>query len=259
MALTMTWDELIHDSATRIVTCPKHGDYTSKRYLGAVWTQCGACVAEEDARNKAEAAEKAKMVKRDEWERKLGQAQIPEKFRDRKLTNYQADTPAKLRALRFAEDYAESFRHGTNKGRSAVFVGTPGTGKTHLAAGIALRIMHSYGKTVVFSTVSKAIRRIKETWSKGSDETETQAINVFVFPDLLILDEVGVQFGSDTEQKLLFDILNERYERNKPTLFLSNLSAEEVKGYLGERIFDRIREGGGEAIVFNWESYRGKG
>lgn len=251
--------ELLAPPRSRVESCGAHGEYESRCYMGMNWTKCPVCATEEKVRKEAEEVEKEKAAKREAWERKLGQAQIPERFRDRKLTNYQAYTPAQLRALRFAEEYAESFRHGTNKGRSAVFVGTPGTGKTHLSAGIALRIMHEYGKTVVFSTVSKAIRRIKETWSKGSDETETQAINVFVFPDLLILDEVGVQFGSDTEQKLLFDILNERYERNKPTLFLSNLSVEEVKGYLGERIFDRIREGGGEAIVFNWESYRGKG
>ena len=75
--------------------------------------------------------------------------------------------------------------------------------------------------------------------------------------DLLILDEVGVQFGSDTEKLILFDVLNERYEKRRPTLVLSNLSLPDVEQYLGERIFDRLREDGGEAVVFDWESHRG--
>jgi len=94
--------------------------------MGMHWTKCPTCAQEEKVRKEAEEVERAKAAKRDAWERKLGQAQIPEKFRDRKLTNYVADTQPKVRALQFAKDYAESFRYGTNKGRSALFVGTPG-------------------------------------------------------------------------------------------------------------------------------------
>jgi DNA replication protein DnaC len=65
-----------------------------------------------------------------------------------------------------------------------------------------------------------------------------------------------VQFGSDTEKLLLFDILNERYERRRPTILMSNLPRDEVSSYLGERVFDRLREDGGEFISFTWESYR---
>ena len=118
--------------------------------------------------------------------------------------------------------------------------------------------MHRDSRTVLFTTVMRAIRRVKDTWSRESRESETQAIAALVFPDLLILDEIGVQFGSDTERLILFDVLNERYEKRRPTLLLSNLNIDEVKAYLGERVFDRLREDGGEAIVFDWASWRGR-
>ena len=79
-----------------------------------------------------------------------------------------------------------------------------------------------------------------------------------MFPELLILDEVGVQFGSETEKLMLFDVLNERYEKRKPCVLLSNLAIDDVKAFLGERVFDRLREDGGEAVAFDWESYRGR-
>ena len=44
----------------------------------------------------------------------------------------------------------------------------------------------------------------------------------FIRPDLLILDEVGVQFGSETEKMILFEIINGRYEQLKPTIVISN-------------------------------------
>ena len=153
--------------------------------------------------------------------------------------------------------YADNFDTVLKTGRSAVFAGLPGTGKTHLAAGIALRLMHRDKRRVLFSTVMRAIRSVKDTWHKGSELTETQAIAALVAPDLLILDEVGVQFGSDTEKLILFDVLNERYEERKPCLLLSNLPVDEVKAFLGERIFDRLREDGGEAVAFTWASARG--
>ena len=56
---------------------------------------------------------------------------------------------------------------------------------------------------------------------------------------------------------MMFDILNERYENRLPTLLLSNLTAGEVKNFLGERVFDRLREDGGECVVFDWSSHRG--
>lgn len=79
-----------------------------------------------------------------------------------------------------------------------------------------------------------------------------------VEPDLLILDEVGVQHGSDTEKLILFEIINGRYEAARPTIVISNLDAAGLEQFLGERAFDRLREGGGRLVVFDWESHRGK-
>jgi len=137
-------------------------------------------------------------------------------------------------------------------------VGRPGTGKTHLAVGIGLQIMERNNRTVLFTTVMRAVRRVKDTWGKSGSETETKAIAALAFPDFLILDEVGLQFNSDTERLILFDVLNDRYEKRRPTLLMSNLPVGEVGEYLGERIMDRLREDGGEFIPFDWESHRGE-
>ncbi|WP_205190260.1 ATP-binding protein, partial [Burkholderia sp. LMG 13014] len=161
------------------------------------------------------------------------------------------------RALAFAKSYADGFDAALKTGRSALFIGKPGTGKTHLAVGVGLQIMERDSRSVLFMTVMRAVRRVKDTWGRNSTQSESEAIASLVFPDLLILDEVGVQFGSDAERLILFDVLNERYEKRRPTLLLSNFTRDEVQAFLGERIFDRLREDGGEFIPFDWESHRG--
>lgn len=243
---------------TREATCEIHGSFQSRHYIGKVWSRCPVCSAEAVEKAKQEDEKREREQKQRAWERRLQSSCIPDRFKDRTLKNFIAETPAQAAALAFAVAYADDFDNVMQTGRCAMFVGLPGTGKTHLAAGIGLRLMQRDKRSVLFTTVMRAIRGIKDTWTKGSETSETQAIEALVYPDLLILDEVGVQFGSETEKLMLFDVLNERYEKRKPCLLLSNLAIDDVKAFLGERVFDRLREDGGEAVAFDWESYRGR-
>lgn len=243
---------------TRPGNCPEHGNFVSRRLLGTVWSRCPVCEKARAEVLKAEREEAERLERRARWERKIGEAGIPDRFRNRSLSTFIADTEGKRRALDFSASYADSFSDDAAvTGRCALFIGNPGTGKTHLAVGIGMKAM-GQGYSVLFCTVMRAVRRVKDSWGRDSRETESQAIAAMVEPDLLILDEVGVQFGSETEKLILFDILNGRYERRKPCLLLSNFTVEEVRAFLGERVFDRLREDGGEVIPFNWESERGK-
>ncbi len=99
--------------------------------------------------------------------------------------------------------------------------------------------------------------KVKSTYRKGSEIDETEAVDQFIAPDVLILDEIGVQIGSEHEKMLLFDIINQRYEQCKSTILISNLDQSELTAYLGDRVMDRFRETGA-VVAFDWTSYRGK-
>lgn len=244
---------------TKPAHCEKHGDYVSRRIAGVLrlWSRCIACQDERDAEEKAAREERNRQESALRWQQKIGMACIPERFKSRRLESFEAETPGQKHAHEAAKGYADDFaRVSAQNGRSLVFIGKPGTGKTHLAIGIALQVMEA-GHSALFVTVMRAIRRVKDTWGK-SGESESDAIAAIVAPDLLILDEVGIQFGSETEKLILFDILNERYELRKPCILLSNFTLPEVQAFLGERIFDRLREDGGQVVPFDWDSHRGR-
>lgn len=254
MSITEKLD--IHEQPNeREEQCEKHGAFISRNFMGNIWSRCAACSEEaKEAERQAEERKRLEAQQR-QWEARIGSACIPERFRDRTLDTYKPANPGQEKALKFAREYAEAFHEVRRTGRCAIFVGNPGTGKTHLAVGIALHVMKQQ-RSVLFTTVQRAIRRVKDTWAKGSEESESAAINAIAYPDLLILDEVGVQFGSEFEKQVIFDILNERYEKRKPTILLSNIPAKDLSSYLGERVADRLREDGGKVIAFDWESYR---
>lgn len=245
------------DKTIKHETCEKHGAFESRNLFRNLWSGCTACAAEEKAVRDRETEELAASRRNAVWQHKLGEANIPDRFKDRTLASYKATGDGQRRALTFAKAYADQFDSVITSGRSAIFCGKPGTGKTHLSIGIALAVMGT-GKSALFTTVQRMVRRMKETFRKDSDDSERDVLNMLTYPDLLIIDEIGIQFGSEFEKNLMFDILNERYENRKPTLLLSNLTASEVKVFLGERIYDRLKEDGGQCVSFDWASHRGK-
>jgi DNA replication protein DnaC len=244
------------DPTPRKATCETHGEFDSRNVFGSVWTKCPACSAIENENAKRAEMEREAAEKQRQWERRLGESGIPVRFMDRTLEKFEAKNEGQKSAHAFATEYAEKFSEILKTGRSAIFCGKPGTGKTHLSVGIGLSVMKR-GGIVLFTTVQRMMRRIKDAWRKDSDESESDVVSLFSSPDLMIIDEIGVQFGSDFERNAMFDVLNERYENRLPTLLLSNLSPSEVKVFLGERVFDRLREDGGACVPFNWDSHRG--
>ena len=254
----MILNKLIKERPTEERNCPEHGAYTSTNFIGEHWTVCPKCMMiqrDKEAKEQLAADEKLRQERiASKWKAKITGAAIPERFKDRTLESYVAKTSGQQKALAFATEYAENFDLVLREGRSAIFVGKVGTGKTHLAIGIALSIMQQQ-RSALFVTVQRLIRRVKDSWHT-KEETESQVVDVFASPDLLVLDEVGVQFGSEFEKQVLFDVLNTRYENRKPSILLSNIPKEQLSDYLGERVTDRLRENGGKVIGFDWGSYR---
>ena len=143
-----------------------------------------------------------------------------------------------------------------SKRQNIVMIGNPGTGKTHLAAAIADYIVRETECTAVFRSLHSILQAIKSTYGGDAGFTESDVLQLFTSPDLLIIDEVGATKSSEFELATLFAIINTRYENNSPTVVITNLEAAELKSAIGDRCTDRLREGGGRAIAFNWESKR---
>lgn len=250
--------ELNNPPLEKTAICEKHGDYTQKCFY-LDWTGCDSCLTERDEDLRIQAERRKKEDESIRWAAKLKESGMPERFASQSLSTYFVDkqNANQVRIYEFCCDYAANFSEIKKTGRSFLMLGKVGTGKTHLSVGIALQIMRN-GHSAVFTSASKMLRAIKDTYRKDSDYSESDVIKKYTSCGLLIVDEVGVQRGSEYEKDMLFDVINERYESIKPTIILSNLAIDEVKQFLGERVFDRLRENGGKAFLFDWQSMRGQ-
>jgi DNA replication protein DnaC len=241
--------------------CPKHGEYEARQICmpfadAPIISPCPMCGAEYTAKKEAREREAAQHRRAMEVEALFRRSGIPERFADRLLTNYRAENIGQRRALSIAERFVDSFGDGLTAGASLVLAGKPGTGKTHIACGIG-RALVEQSCSVLFMTVLQALRHVKDTYRRESDRSESDAVADLLKPDLLILDEVGAQLGSEHEKMLMFEIINERYQRCRSTILISNLTGEELTTFLGDRVMDRFRESGA-VLAFDWASHRGK-
>lgn len=240
--------------------CPAHGKYIAqgerKANIGrTIWTRCPVCREADEQAIKDEAERTAAAARAASIERALKLANIPKRFVGRTFETFVAGDAKQSTALTTCRAYAEDFGEALRTGGSLVLSGAPGTGKSHLAASVMLQVM-SGGCTVQYMTCMDMIRAIRGTWRRDSERTEDEVLRELGEAlDLLVVDEVGVQYGTEGEQTIVFDVLDRRYRQMRPMILISNAGPKQFKEYVGDRVYDRLREIA-RWVPFDWESYR---
>lgn len=237
--------------------CPVHGKqvYTTYQRPDGSWLPeyCPLCKKEADANANAireiqsEAAERVI-----ELSRALGIGK-PDDWEGPTLDNYVPETNEEAHNLKVCRRFAERFTeremervraHEAQekdwRSKNAVglaFLGNYGTGKTHLAYSI-LKSLEAQGVPGFYVTVPDLFDALTDFDNRVEIP---RVMGKLTMVSCLVLDEVGVQSGSEYERKRLYQIIDGRIKNGRPTIFITNLGRDELNTLMTERIMSRIK------------------
>lgn len=171
-------------------------------------------------------------------------SQLPARFRERTFENFRV-SPHNKDAFEIAVNYAADFQEKLKNGKGLVFGGSVGTGKTHLAAAIAQHVLINHLDSVKFGTMASLLTQIKDTYDQNSKYSEQTVMSQLTRFKLLVIDDLGKESPTPWVQEKLFEIINARYEDNKPTIITTNTTLSVIEkryGANGPAIVSRILE-----------------
>ena len=175
------------------------------------------------------------VIARRRHERLLGS--LPEHFRDVRLDTYPVAATGQRRLIAHLRAWLESDRW-------LYLHSPPGRGKTGLAAALGQELAN-HSASVAFAVVPDLLGRIRQAYrSRDSfDGDEQNMLEALYGVDVLILDDLGTEKGSDWVSEKIFQVIGHRYAHHKRTIITSNLDLLGLGDHLGDdRVSSRIGE-----------------
>jgi len=136
-------------------------------------------------------------------------------------------------------------------GATVVLYGPQGTGKTVLAVH-AIREATEAGRRAKFCTATLLASELSDAKSAGRMAAELRA---WVGVDVLVIDQFDKVGKADWENRLIFEILDNRHNAERVTILVVNANTDELPGILGASMVQRVQEAGA-ALNCDWARFR---
>jgi DNA replication protein DnaC len=179
---------------------------------------------------------------------------IPPRYRECSLDNFNIvpgfTDVSVIRAKRIAQSFVDNYP-AVDAG--LLFMGAPGLGKTHLAAGIVRALVEQKGVNCRWCDFSDLLAEVKKRYA-GSTFDEYAILEPLVAAEILLVDDLGSMKIRDWTLDLLSYVINQRYVNRRILIATTNYLDEppnetkEIYGKIGarnetlaEQIGDRLR------------------
>lgn len=146
-------------------------------------------------------------------------------------------------SLIIAKNFVRDYEVMKKENVGLLFYGSVGSGKTYLACSIANGLIERYQVSVKVRNFAQIINELQKG---GFDFDKNAYIESLVNTSVLILDDLGIERDTSYAKEQVYNIVNSRYLKNKPTIFTTNLSYDSIvnckESVEYQRIYSRITE-----------------
>lgn len=150
------------------------------------------------------------------------------------------------KAFQYLKSLSDSIEGFVKKGDNIYIHSSQcGNGKTEWA----IRMIQCYFEAIwhkcslsckaLFINVPRFLLALKDNISEKSDYVEHIKKNILT-ADIVVWDELGTKDATTFEHEHLLNLINTRIDYNKSNIYTSNLTPDELKDRLGERLYSRI-------------------
>ncbi|MCC8015947.1 MAG: ATP-binding protein [Clostridiales bacterium] len=140
-----------------------------------------------------------------------------------------------VKILESCRGYAQSFNLHSP---SLLFMGGTGLGKTHLSLAIA-NVAINKGFSVIYGTSQNILSDLQNENFGRTDNIYYTEYDV-LHTDLLIIDDLGTEFKSQYSVACLYNIINTRLLKRKPTVISTNFDFDDLERDYNQRITSRL-------------------
>jgi len=169
---------------------------------------------------------------------------VPPLYQNASVDNFSTpqDNPAGSLALKTAlltvKTYVREYPNAPKPG--LLFIGVPGTGKTHLAVA-ALRGLIVRGFEGVFFDFQNLLDRIRSGYDQASGTMDREAYRTALETEIVVLDDLGAHRVTDWGEDTITSIINYRCNNPKATLVTPHLRDPETGDQRGSGLQDDIQ------------------
>ncbi len=173
--------------------------------------------------------------------------EVPRRFRnigfDREpVPSIARTSPDAVRAVR---RYCDRVDEMLEQGEGMWFLGSPGTGKSHLAYLISQHALAA-GRSVAIYTGPRLLDEIRRTYGEDDSGSTLDLIDRLTSVELLHIEDLAVARPTEWVLEQLYNIINGRYENERSIIFTCDLTGDETEeggrlspDALGRHITDR--------------------
>ena len=158
--------------------------------------------------------------KRKRYMRKIEKSGLKTAIENQTMESFRQLSPLHTQAVSMCSIFCE------DPSDALIITGPSGTGKTHLATAVCAKFLKEHKRGVLYAKYRDIINAIKPLTM--DIEARVKAMDEYVNPDWLYIDDLYKGTVTDADLNVVYDLINERYLRDRGVIVTSERSLEEL-------------------------------